>query len=187
MRPRQSKTAHRDLQVAVHPTIRAWSAASHDPARSSLPSSTRGNLAHGKKENLQGTANAPAPSAHRSGGRCRRCRSISLPFYPSGWRFEWRKGVALPSTSFQKTASLFRPGLRPEARFSSNENSIPARSLAGSLVYCSLFPAAIVPSSVDSSSNQPASFRYYAGARLSHDANIFCLASPKRSRHSTGE
>src|SRR5467141_1471509 len=83
-RPRQSRTARRGLQAGVRRAIRGLSAASRDPARSNHPSSTRGNLGHGRRENPQGTAIAPARSAHRSGGKCRRYRSIFSPFYPSG-------------------------------------------------------------------------------------------------------
>jgi hypothetical protein len=48
-----------------------------------------------------------------------------LPFYPSGWRwrFEWGKKEWHAVIFVHKTASPFRPGIRPEAEFSGNENS----------------------------------------------------------------
>lgn len=96
----------------------------------------------------------------------------TMPLNQIAFLFEW---LALrmpkrnsPAVIFVRENGIpFRPGIRPEAEFSNNEHSISTRCLAGPPLYCQLSPVAT--------------------ARLSRDAIVFCLATPKRSRHSTGE
>jgi hypothetical protein len=53
-----------------------------------------------------------------------------------------KDGLRMPSFPFERMAFPFRLGIRPEAEFSHNEKSISKRSLAGSLLYCPVSPAA---------------------------------------------
>src|SRR6266849_763394 len=92
-----------------------------------------------------------------------------------------------PAVSYiPKNGIAIRPGMGPEAECSENVNSIPTRCLAGISLYCQLSPRATAPCSVDFSSHQSGGFRNHGEAHSSRDGLVFCLATPKRSRHSTG-
>ena len=67
----------------------------------------------------------------------------------------------MPSSSSTRTAFPFRPGIRPEAEFSGNENCILTRCLAGILLYCQLSPASTAPCSSDFIGTHPGISRNY--------------------------
>src|SRR6266849_8469651 len=92
-----------------------------------------------------------------------------------------------PAVSYiPKNGIPIRPGVGPEAECSENGISIPTRCLAGIPLYCQLSPRATAPCSVAFSSHRSGGFRNHGEAHLSPDGIVFCLATPKRSRHSTG-
>ena len=72
----------------------------------------------------------------------------------------------MPSAFSEKTASPFRPGMRPEAKFSGKENSIVKCCLAGIVLYCWPSPAATATCSVDFSSNKDVGIRNHTRARF---------------------
>jgi hypothetical protein len=81
----------------------------------------------------------------------------------------------------------FRPGMRPEAEFAGNGKCISTDCLAGALLYVQLCPASTALCFANFTGARPGLSRKDGEARLSRAAIDFCLATPKRSRHSTGE
>src|SRR5882757_8341410 len=86
----------------------------HAPGRWPHPTSICGHQGRGRRENPPAPAKALAPAAHRSGDKCRRCRSINSPFYATGSRCEFTKMVLRSAVNLQHPIPL---GARPESEF----------------------------------------------------------------------